>query len=369
MRRRLVVAAAALLAVMLSAAHADERHQFTFGWPFEPGDSMRPRGGTTTGTHVDLLEGPSAAWSALQAPGLSKFERDRRAILAMAGDYRTSFDFVETVGFTRDFEPARPYQSWATERIYVIEDRGAEISLQHIIVMFFVDADGVTQGPIVQKHWRQVWQYEDVSLHEFVGHGRWRERTLDPEAVRGRWSQTVYNVDDSPRYEALGDWVHDGNYSSWTSDETWRPVPRRESSVRGDYDVLIGTNRHTITPTGWVQEEDNLKVALDPDGEPRADQPYLAREVGVNRYELIVDFDFSAGDRYWETTQPFWSDVRAAWDAVYAERPTFRLAERVRGRALFEPMFDYAARVEAAGAYDAADGREFIRRTLDRYVD
>jgi hypothetical protein len=25
--------------------------------------------------------------------------------------------------------------------------------------------------------------------------------------------------------------------------------------VRKDYDVLVGTNRRTITPTGWVQEK------------------------------------------------------------------------------------------------------------------
>jgi hypothetical protein len=53
------------------------------------------------------VTGPSAAWRAVQEPGLTKFERDRRAIPAMAGGYRTSFDFLETVGFTPGFTPSR----------------------------------------------------------------------------------------------------------------------------------------------------------------------------------------------------------------------------------------------------------------------
>ena len=30
--------------------------------------------------------------------------------------------------------------------------------------------------------------------------------------------------------------------------------------MRDDYQVLVGTNRHTITPDGWLQEENNLKL-------------------------------------------------------------------------------------------------------------
>ncbi|MFL9610218.1 hypothetical protein ACKF11_09060 [Methylobacillus sp. Pita2] len=59
---------------------------------------LSPRGGPTRGTTVQLVTEPTAEWHALQAP-VSQFERDRRAILAMAGEYRVSFDFVETTGF------------------------------------------------------------------------------------------------------------------------------------------------------------------------------------------------------------------------------------------------------------------------------
>ena len=50
-----------------------------------------------------------------------------------------------------------------------------------------------------------------------------------------------------PIETAFGRWEHFGNVSTWLSSTTWRPLPRREFSVRKDYDVLVGTNRHTIT--------------------------------------------------------------------------------------------------------------------------
>ena len=86
------------------------------------------------------------------------------------------------------------------------------------------------QGPFVQKHWRQDWRYEDTDLHVFIGRNRWVRQTRTAEEARGRWSQAVFQVDDSPRYEALGEWEHYGSYSAWTSERTARPLPRRETT-------------------------------------------------------------------------------------------------------------------------------------------
>ena len=85
--------------------------QFTFAWPYTAATDMKPRGGTTTGEGINLATGVSDEWRSLREPGLAKKERDRRAILAMAGPYRTSFDFIETVGFTEGYSPDVPYQS------------------------------------------------------------------------------------------------------------------------------------------------------------------------------------------------------------------------------------------------------------------
>jgi hypothetical protein len=365
-------AVVATLVLVLAAAAGSmagaEPRQFTFSWQFEDGDALRPRGGTTRGAPLTLATEPSVAWLAVQAPGLTELERDRRAILAMAGGYRTTFDFLETVGFTPGFTPSRPYQSWGTEYIYVVEDRGTFIRLQHLMVMFVADRDGKVQGPFVQKHWRQDWRYEDTDLHVFVGRNRWVHVTRSADEVRGRWSQAVFQVDDSPRYEALGDWEHYGSYSAWTSERTARPLPRRETTVRDDYHILEGINRHTLTPTGWVQEEENLKLVLDEHGAPAVDAPYLARELGVARYDRVVDFDFSAGDRYWQLSGPFWRDVRAAWDAVYAERESFEYLEEVDGQEMFVPLFEYADSLDGGEPYDAATAAEAIRSTFAKHL-
>ncbi|MGI9295046.1 MAG: DUF6607 family protein [Pseudomonadales bacterium] len=371
--RALAAAALALsfttTAVDATAATAPAHRQYTYSWLFSDSDTMRPRGGTTKGPDVVLETKPSAAWQALQDPKISAFERDRRAILAMSGPYRTSFDFIETVGFVAGYTPERPYQSWGTEYIYVVADEPEFISLQHIIVMFFEAADGAISEPMVVKHWRQDWRYEDRDLHVYVGHNSWQQKRLSRQAVKGAWSQAVFQVDDSPRYEAIGRWQHHGNYSSWQSENTWRPLPRREFSVRDDYHVLSGTNRHTITPTGWVQEEDNLKLVLNENGRPREVTPYLARETGLSRYELIVGHDFSAGDNYWKTTAPFWADVRNAWEDTRKRREQFTLKPKVDGQRLFEVMFGYAGKLETEEEYDSRSARAFIDATLERFVD
>ncbi len=376
MRTKLYTLLTAVLSVVFTstALGADVKQemqprQYTYSWLFSDDSKMQPRGGTTKGPAVTLDTKPSAEWKALQDDKLSSVERDRRAILAMAGPYRTSFDFIETVGFVPGYTPEPPYQSWGTEYVYVVADEPEFISLQHVIVMFFEMEEGKVSEPMVVKHWRQDWRYENRDLHVYAGHNKWQQQRLSAKAVKGAWSQSVWQVDDSPRYDASGRWQHHGNYSSWQSDNTWRPLPRREFSVRDDYQVLSGTNRHTITPTGWVQEEDNLKLVLNEKGASRKKYPYLAREAGLSRYERIVDHDFSAGDVYWKATAPFWADVRDAWEDMRQQRAEFSLKDEVDDRQLFEVMFNYAGKLEAGKEYDAAKGRAFIDKTLQKFLD
>jgi hypothetical protein len=342
--------------------------QFTFAWPFRDGANLAPRGGTTPGAPVELAREPGPEWRALQAPGLTALERDRRAILAMTGTFRTSFDFLEVVGFRWGFVPDRPYQSWGTEYVYVVRDEPRFVSLQHVLVMFMKAKDGAVQGPFVVKHWRQDWRYEATSLLVYRGRNTWETERITPAEARGTWMQAVYQVDDSPRYAAYGRWQHFGNVSTWLSSPTWRPLPRREFSVRKDYDVLIGTNRHTITPTGWVQEEDNLKVVLDDRGRPAASEPVLSKEIGLNRYERLEGFDDSAARRYAARTEPFWNEVRATWRDIAARRPRFTLRASPDQGQLFTPLFEYADRLDAGEPYDPEAAREFARNAVWGYL-
>ncbi len=249
----------------------------------------------------------------------------------------------------------------------VAADRGTFISLQHLLVMRIVGRDGKVTEPFVTKHWRQDWTYQDTEIVEYSGINRWQRRTLPPERVQGTWSQAVYQVDDSPRYESLGRWQHSTGASTWISGETWRPLPRREWSVRKDYNVLIGTNRHTVIATGWLQEENNLKAVIDAAGTLDAALPYLAREYGVARYERIRDYDFTAGDRYFERTRSFWEAVRAAWDRRFAANAGLTLVAAVDQADLYVPFFERADAIarDPAAAIDLNEQGAFIERTID----
>jgi hypothetical protein len=347
-------------------ARSGGTRQFTFAWRYGADDeSFKPRGGTSRGPAVTLETAAGVAWERLHAPGLSALERDRRAILAMAGTFRTTFDFLEVIGLRDGFKPDRPYQSWGTEYVYVVRDEPRFISLQHLLVMFMQGEDGKVAGPFVTKHWRQDWRYEDAEMLTYRGRQTWAREAVTPAAARGAWTQAVYQVDDSPRYEAVGRWRHFAGVSTWLSAPTWRPLPRREWSVRHDYDVLIGTNLVTITPTGWVHEEDNLKVPLDPDGAPRS---ALAKEIGLNRYERITGFDDAAGRRYRERTEPFWAEVRRAWDDVARRHPRFTLRAAPDEGQLFVPLFAYAEKLDEGQTFDPADARAFAARTVEGYL-
>lgn len=345
---------------------AKPMRQYTFSWKFLDESSMAPRGGSTQGAQVTLVSQPSPQWQALQAAaGLSKFERDRRAILAMAGGYRASFDFLEVAGFREAFKPGRPYQSWGTEKVYVIEDKGKSIKLQHVLVMSMAGPDGQVEGPFVTKHWRQDWQYEPADQLVYRGLNTWERVKVPPGQRGGRWRQTVYQVDDSPRYSGVAAWRHLSNFSSWSDDDGWRPLPRREFSVRSDYQVLIGSNTHIITPTGWIHEQQNLKVVLGKDGKPAGPDAVIAREVGLNRYELVSDVDWSEGDRYVRATEPVWSAVRAKWDQLIARKQPLRMKGAPDKDGLFAPLFEYAQSFADAPQPNTGDA---IKRHVDEAV-
>lgn len=340
--------------------------RYTFSWPFTGDDTMRPRGGTTRGPEVNLVEETTRDFQRIHAAGLSGFERDRRAILAMAGPYRVSFDFLEVVGYAPGYEPARPYQSWGTEYVYVIADEGDSISLQHLLVTTIVGEDGEKRGPFVTKHWRQDWRYEADAVHAYRGQSTWARQSVPAGERTGHWVQTVWQVDDSPRYASWGEWRHAPERSTWAGSRTWRPLPRREFSVRDDYDALVGINRHTILPTGWVHEQRNIKAVVS---EPGEIERRVAKEYGLARYERIQGYDFSAGDEYLAATEPFWQQVRDHWDRLMKENEVLHLKSEVDDTKLFEPLFERAQAIaDGEREFDAETDGHFVEQTINRYL-
>jgi hypothetical protein len=264
----------------------------------------------------------------------AKFEQDRKAILAMAGDFKVTFDFRETVALTPGYELKKPKVSGAEEIVRVVEDRGDFISLQQILVMKFGDETYVT------KHWRQDWQYQPASVLGFIGGNAWETRNVPPAERAGTWSQTVYQVEDSPRYGAVGVWTHKNGVSQWTPPAEMRPLPRRDMTTRKDYDAMLAVNRHTITPFGWVQEEENSKLVL------RGDPHVLAREIGVNSYRRTNDIP-KDGDDYWRATKDFWAAVRDDWARLEKASPRFGLTVQGEPEPLYIPILELADDIQA----------------------
>ena len=335
-----------------------------FAWPFLEPEAMVAQGGMTRGSEVTLVEQSSPAWLALQESNLNSFEKDRRAILAMVGDYRTGFQFIETGGFVANYTPPRPYFSWGTERVALLEDSGDFISLQHTLVMYIVDEAGNTSDPFVMKHWRQDWTYEKPEIHTYQGNRIWERQKLGPNRISGKWVQSVFQVDDSPRYEVLGKWTHKDQYSSWLSEASHRPLPRREFSVRDDYNILEGEHRITIAPTGWIHEQSNRKVKRQGNQDT-----YLAQETGFTRYELITSPDLSPALDSWELVGDYWASVRDTWKNIFENYDRFQLKGKVEGQSLWQYHFAHASEIEKSGPNSNIDWEKAAKDTISNFLN
>lgn len=358
-----IAALSALLATICCAEKPDPIASHVFAWPFIDQGMMTPRGGSTDGTEVELITQARRSWELLNQADLTKIDRDRRAILAMAGNYRVSFDFLETFGFTPDYHPPKPYFSWGTEHVEVIEDNEHRISLQHALVMYFTTEDGTVEGPAVMKHLRQDWTYEPENILVYQGDSTWK--TTAAPSPSGRWSQSVWQVDDSPRYEVMGTWTHENNLHTWQSDKAPRPLPRREFSSRNDYDVLTGKHTITIGPTGWLHQQSNQKLHYHATAEPTC----VGLEIGVNRYEAISSPELApAFAKSWNKTENFWREVRNQWRIFIETNPEFKLHSELDGKKLWQHLFEQADRYEGSNT-PLVVNKEQIRSTLESYLE
>lgn len=306
-------------------------------------------GGCATTTAV----APAAAEA--RAPSqAAKYEQDRAAILAMAGDYKVTFDFEETVAFVEGYDLPEPYITGGYESVRVIEDRGDFISLQHILVV-----GGKDKFPV--KHWRQDWYYEPESVLTFVGGNAWKHRPVSEEKRKGKWSQIVYQVDDAPRYGALAAWSHDGGVSEWSPPAEWRPLPRRDATKRDDYHAIDAVNRHAITPFGWVHEQDNSKLVLT------GGQQLLVREIGVNTYISDDSYEIAVAEDYWAGSSAFWAGVREKWFELEAAGTPFGLTIQGEPEELYMQILPLADAV-IAGEKSTADAVAEARDVIDAYT-
>src|SRR5690606_14322316 len=185
----------------------------------------------------------------------NKKSQDQKAIKDMCGCYEVTFNFAETFEYSNDstYIPSETKIEKGIEWVELVEDTDNKIAMQHLLIV------GKPNSPYIVKHWRQDWEFENTNLYEYNHDNQWNFVTLPKNAVKGQWTQKVFQVDDSPRYEGSASWVHIDGKSYWEN-TTSAPLPRREYTTRSDYNVTIRTNRHEITKDGWIHDQDNDKI-------------------------------------------------------------------------------------------------------------
>ncbi|GAL60628.1 DUF6607 family protein [Algibacter lectus] len=261
----------------------------------------------------------------------NKKKQDAAAIKNMCGCFEVTFNFAETFNYSEDslYKPSQTKVDKGLEWAQLIEDDKNKISIQHLLQV------GPANSPYIVKHWRQDWLFENTDFYMFNGDNTWNFIKKPKAEVKGQWTQKVYQVDDSPRYEGSGTWVHVDGKNYWEN-TTDAPLPRREYTKRSDYNVTTRGNRHEITRTGWVHDQDNSKVIREAG---KADV-ILAKEKGYNTYVKVADSKCKAAADWWTENQDKWALVRNKWDAVYNRNTNLSLEEKVDNKPLYKFLFD-----------------------------
>lgn len=282
--------------------------------------------------HPPIAERPAADEKAA-------FEADRADILAMAGNYKVKFDMQETTRWDTAYTPILAKISGGNESVRVIEDTGRKIVLQHMLVI----NDG--EKDMIIKHWRQDWEYEPAKLLVYSDTNAWKWEDVPEKMRKGRWSQTVWQVDDSPRYGGWGQFEEQGGVRRWRSNWTWRPMARRDATRKpaAMFDRYYSINRHQITPEGWIHWQDNTKMGPK-DGKLKP----IVQEYVLNTYTKSDNYNFKAADDYWAATKDYWKAVRAEWDKVASTKGGIGIQEEAEtGTVISARLLEIADEIQA----------------------
>lgn len=258
-----------------------------------------------------------------------KKQQDIKSIKSMCGCYEVKFNFAETFQYPKDsaaYKPSQTKHESALEWVELVEDTPNKISMQHLLIV---------SDDMIIKHWRQDWLFENTDFYLFDKNTSWKYKKLDKKTVKGQWTQKVYQVDDSPRYEGSATWVHVDGQDYWAN-VTDAPLPRREHTKRNDYNVLKRRNIHEITSTGWNHEQDNQKLIRDDSGK----DVLLAEEKGMDIYTKVADSKCLAAQKWWKENNALWKNVRDKWQTLFERNKDLNLEAKVNKKALYSLLFD-----------------------------
>jgi len=278
---------------------------------------------------------------------------DKQAVNKLCGCFEVEFKYAET--FSPD--PAYKYHerdeiSGGIELSLPIEVSDKKIVIQHLLV--------ITDSMIV-KHWREEWTYENPVIWRYKGERTWVKETVPAEQVKGKWTQTVWEVADEPRYQGFSQFVDLDGKIIWQN-TTDAPLPRREYSVRNDYNILKRTNRLNISDSGYIHEQDNEKI-IRKNGADKL----LTQEKGINSYKRISDKECNAALYYWEKNKDYWGRVRQAWADYISKQTVISLKTKVGGKLLHEYLIDLSKQY-AAKKVSEADIDKRIKDEITRFI-
>jgi hypothetical protein len=141
----------------------------------------------------------------------SKIQKDRDAINKMCGCFEIQFNFKETFNEltmkNMCLQKSIDLLLWSWQ--YLLFNENKKISIQHLLIV------GPPNNQSVIKHWRQDWVYQNQDLYTYDTANTWNYTQMSKKAVKGQWTQKVFQVDDSPRYEGSSTWVHVDGKSYW----------------------------------------------------------------------------------------------------------------------------------------------------------
>ncbi len=255
-------------------------------------------------------------------------KQDIEAIKEMCGCFEIDFKFSETFQYSNDsnYSKSKNYNAKALEYAKLIKDEKGHISIQHLLVM----------GDYIIKHWRQDWIFQNKDLLKYDGNNTWKYISKTKKDVKGQWTQKVFQVDDSPRYEGSATWVHADGKSYWEN-SSYAPLPRREYTKRNDYNIMIRGNRHEITKDGWVHDQDNFKVVKDSESDSEV---IIASEKGINTYTRVDESNCKEAIKWWDENNEKWLLVLEKWNSIYSKKDDISLRQSVENKPLFSFLFD-----------------------------
>ena len=287
-------------------------------------------------------------------------KEDIAAIKGQCGCFDVKFSYAETFAPDKDYKYHDRYRTGGREFVIADEEskdnrNGDRLVLMHLLII------GDT---MVIKHWREDWIYQNTDLLSYQKGTDWKPLILPKDQVKGQWTQSVFEVNDMPRYEGTASWTHKDGQHIWAN-ITDAPLPRREYTKRSDYQVLKRNNRIHVTETGYLHEQDNDKIIRDASGDK-----LLAQEKGINDYRKIDDSKCELAKTWWAKNRAYWLDVRTVWGQILAQNKGLSINTKTPdGKMLWKEIDELVEEFAKKDVKDSQNRQAAVRSLLNKYLN